>query len=123
MALAQIQSLPTRGPPRGTEPDPRTVVRLRGDQDLSTIPALTVDLARAIALDHADLVVDLGDVQFMDASAVGIIIGARRFLRARGRSLTLRSLSGVARRIVEICDLEDLVERGPSGRPVEDNER
>ena len=122
MALTQIPSLPTRGPPPRTPPDLRAVVRLRGDHDVSTVPTLSVELARAIALSDADLVVDLRDVQFMDASTVGVIIGAREFLRCRGRSLTLRSLSGIARRLIETCDLEDLVERRTSSPPVEHNE-
>jgi len=123
MALTQIPSLPPRRTPPRTQPDPRAVVPLRGDHDLSTVPALSMELAREIALSDADLVLDLRDVQFMGASTVGVIIGAREFLRSRGRSLTLRSPSGVARRVIGVCDLEDLVERGTSSPPVEHDEQ
>ena len=123
MALAQIPSLPTRGPPPPIPVDPRVIVRLRGDQDISTVPALSVELAQAIAINDADLVLDLRDVPFMDASTVGVIIGAREFLRPRGRSLTLRSISGIVRRLIEVCDLDDLVERRPSSHPAESYER
>jgi hypothetical protein len=48
----------------GRNPD-RTVVWLRGEHDVSTVAALSETMARAIALDDADVVVDLSDVQFM----------------------------------------------------------
>ena len=58
----------------------RTVVWLRGEHDVSTVAALSETLARAIALDDADLVVDLSDVQFMGAATVGVIVRARELL-------------------------------------------
>ena len=92
----------------------RTVVWLRGEHDVSTVAALSQTMAGAIALDDGDLVIDLSDVQFMDAATVGVIIRARDFLRLQSRSLALRSPSSCAARILELCDLEDLVEPRPT---------
>ena len=89
------------------------VVWLRGEQDLSTIPALSETIARAIAHDDADLKLDLSEVLFIDAATAGVIVRTREFLRLRGRSLSLRSPSRCARRILELCDLTDLIEPGP----------
>jgi len=114
MTLTQTPLLPTRGPPPRVR---HTVVRLRGEHDTSTVAALSGQLARAMAHDGADLVIDLRHVRFMDASTVGAIIEAREFLRPRGRSLALRSPSGIARRLIELCDLEVLVEHRPCSRP------
>ena len=75
----------------------RTVVWLRGEHDVSTVAALSETMARAIALDDADVVVDLSDVQFMGAATVRVIIRARAFLRLRSRFLVLRSPSECAR--------------------------
>ena len=118
MTLTQIPSLPARGLPPRTHEDLRSVVGLRGDHDMSTVLALSGELSRAIAPDAVDLVVDLRDVQFMDASTVGLLIGARESLRPRGRSLSLRSLSSAAQRVIEVCDLEELVDHRPSSCPV-----
>ena len=93
----------------------RTVVWLQGEHDLSTAAALADTLARAIALDDADLVIDLSEVQFMSAATVGIIVRADALLRAQSRSLALRAPSTCARRVLELCgvageldlDLED----------------
>lgn len=91
----------------------RTVVWLRGEHDISTVAGLSETMARAIALDDADLVVDLSGVQFMDASTIGVVIGARNFLRPRSRSLALRSPSRCARRVLDLCGLAGLVDPGP----------
>ena len=96
----------------GRSPD-RTVVWLRGEHDVSTVAVLSEAMARAIALDDADVVVDLSEVQFMGAATVTVIIRAREFLRLRSRSLVLRSPSECARRILELCGHADLLDPLP----------
>jgi anti-sigma B factor antagonist len=91
----------------------RTTVWLRGEHDASTAGALWDTLARAIALDDADLVVDLSGVQFMGAATVGVIIRVREALGLRSRSLALRSPSTCARRVLDQCGLADLVDPRP----------
>ena len=91
----------------------RTVVWLRGEHDICTVAALSQILARAIALDDGDLVVDLSGVQFMDAATVGVILRARDFLRLQSRSVALRSPSPCAARVLDLCELGDLLEPGP----------
>jgi anti-sigma B factor antagonist len=115
MVLAESSSVTSRrGPVAFPVRDAdRTVVWLRGEHDVSTVAALSQTMARAIALDDGDLVVDLSDVQFMDAATVGVIIRARDFLRLQSRSLALRSPSSCAARILDLCDLADLLEPRP----------
>jgi hypothetical protein len=74
-----------------------TIVWLRGVHDVSTIDAVTEILALAIALDDADLTLDLSRVESMALATVGVIIRSREFLRSRSRSLALRSPSMCAR--------------------------
>jgi anti-anti-sigma factor len=91
----------------------RTVVWLRGEHDVSTVAALSEILARAIALDDADVVVDLSEVQFMGAATVGVIIRAQEFLRLRSRFLVLRSPSERAQGMLEVCGHADLLDPRP----------
>jgi anti-anti-sigma factor len=93
----------------------RTVVWLRGEHDVSTVAALSETMARAIARDDANLVVDLSEVQFMGAATVGVIVRARELLRLRSRSLALRSPSRCARRILDLCGHADLLDPRPVG--------
>jgi anti-sigma B factor antagonist len=95
--------------------DNRTVVVIRGEHDITTVDLLTETMGQAMALDDVDLVIDLSGVEFMDASTVGTLVGARNLLRARARALTLAVPSIPARRILELCDLADLIEAAQTG--------
>jgi anti-anti-sigma factor len=92
----------------------RTAVWLRGEHDLSTTAEVTVALARAIALDDDDLVIDLSEVEFMGAETIGIIIRTRDYLRSRSRDLVLRAPSPLARRVVDLCGLAPLIAPHPT---------
>jgi anti-anti-sigma factor len=85
------------------------VVWVGGEQDVSTVTALSEALARAIAIDQAEVIVDLRAVTFMDAATAGAIVGANELLRARWRDLTVRSPSRSAARLLELCGLTDLL--------------
>ena len=85
----------------------RPVVVLGGEHDSSTVAALAMTLARAIAADDGDLVLDLIGVKFMDAATVGVIVRARAFLGERSRCLTLRSPSTCAARALMLYGVED----------------
>jgi anti-anti-sigma factor len=91
----------------------RTVVWLSGEYDVATLTALAERLATAIALDDADVVVDLTEVQFIDAATVGMLIRARDFLQPRSRHLTLRNPPRRVRRVLEVCGLTGLIDGAP----------
>jgi anti-anti-sigma factor len=83
----------------------QTVVWLEGEHDVATAEELWRILASAIARNDADVVVDLGGVQFMDGVTVGVFVRARTLLRCRSRSLVLRSPSRCARLVLDACGL------------------
>lgn len=80
-----------------------TVVWLEGEHDMFTQVHLCETIARAIATDDADLVVDLSGVDFMGAATVGVIVRARSLLAQRSRSLVLRSPPRWAQRVLDVC--------------------
>jgi stage II sporulation protein AA (anti-sigma F factor antagonist) len=85
------------------------VVRLRGEHDAATAPALARALCRA-ARRHTDLVVDLRAVTFLDAASIDVLVAARDGARADGHTLSLRAPSRAARRVVTLCGLDDMIE-------------
>jgi anti-sigma B factor antagonist len=89
-------------------------VTLRGEDDLSTVAALTGIVARATARDDADLVLDLSRVRFMDAATIGLIVRAGNGLRARSRSFRLRPRPPRARRLFYLCGLAPLLDPVPA---------
>lgn len=87
-----------------------TVFCLDGEHDIATLPLLTDTLARAIAADDSNVVIDLSGVTFMSAATIDEIVRSRDLLRLQSRSLTLRSPSRFARHVLELCGLTDLLE-------------
>jgi anti-sigma B factor antagonist len=98
---------------RGSKPRDRdseyTVVWVRGEHDIATRVSLVAAIARAAQRDEADLLVDLSEVTFMDASIIGALVGSRNRLRVRSQSLQLRAPSPPARRVLDLCGLTDLI--------------
>ena len=103
-------SILRRGPPQIVGAGETRATRMTGEYDVATVGALSAMLSSAIVFEHDDLVVDLSEVSFMDAATIGVIVRANAFLGVHGRSLWLRDPSRCARRILNICDLDALIE-------------
>jgi len=86
------------------------VVQLRGDHDSASVPTLAKTLASALALEKTNLVVDLSEVQFINAASVRVLTAAGEYLSGEGRTFGLRSPSRSARRILDLCGVVGLCE-------------
>ncbi len=99
-----------RLPPRSIAAVTPRVVTMAGEYDVTTISSLSARFSAAIALDGADLVVDLSRVSFLDGATTSVIVRAAGFLGEHGRSLLVRDPSPCARRLLGICELDRLIE-------------
>jgi len=88
----------------------RTVVVLRGEADVVNRPVLCDMLCQQVARQSGDVVIDFGDVTFVDAAAVCVLAMGREILDGQGRKLTFRSLSRLAADVVHRFGLTDLIE-------------
>jgi anti-anti-sigma regulatory factor len=88
------------------------VIWLAGDHDSSTVREVIETLAQVIALDDADVVVDLSGVRSLGAPTMEVLARARDYLRVRSRALTLRSPPACVSGALGRCELADLV--GPT---------
>ncbi len=89
------------------------VMWLLGEHDISTAPGLWADLVAAMAVDDADLVLDLSGLGFLDAAIVGLFVRAQETLRAQSRTLTLRAPTTFARQIFGLCGISSFLEPDP----------
>lgn len=86
-----------------------TVLALRGDLDLATVPLL-----REPALEELErpecktLALDLTGVTFLDSTGLGCWIDLRNDALERGKSLEFESVPPVVRRTVTIAGLAEL---------------
>lgn len=88
----------------------RTILWLEGELDIANNWLLADTMAKAIALDDGDLVVDLSETAFIGGATVDVLLRGRTFLLERERALTLRAPSSCARRVIDLCGLTALVD-------------
>jgi anti-sigma B factor antagonist len=81
------------------------VVRLGGELDLYNAPRVREALSEAASDSPARVVVDLSEVEFMDSSALGVLIEARTRLDNR-RAFLLAGPGLETRRALEISGLD-----------------
>ena len=92
---------------------PATVVALRGEADVATLPAIVDALAGVIADRDGNVIVDLAQTSFMDTAALRAVLKAREVLDGGKRELTLRSPSRIAGRLLAVFELSHLVSPAP----------
>jgi anti-sigma B factor antagonist len=81
-----------------------TVVKLAGELDLYNAAAVRAALEEATAASPQRLVVDLSEVEFIDSTALGVLIEARKKLSNR-RSFLLAAPTLETQRALEISGL------------------
>ena len=79
----------------------QTILRVRGDVDLLTAPTLRAALNAVADHSHADIVLELAGLTFMDASGLGVIADISTRLATSSRVLIVRSAPSMTRRILE----------------------
>ena len=88
------------------------VVRLMGELDHSEAARVRAEVDGLIEDTCARrLVFDLSDLDFMDSSGIGLIIGRYKRLSRRGGSVAVRGSNARIDRIFEMAGLYQLVER------------
>ena len=98
-------SLVTRIEP-GT--DGRTIVVAQGDIDLTTAGILREALGRALEK-PVSVVVDVGDVGFIDSSGLNAFVWGHQLAQKSGGSLRLRRPSPMLCRLLEITALDSIL--------------
>jgi anti-anti-sigma factor len=94
--------------------DGRTVLRLRGGVDQVWAPELGAVLGAVISRGHRNVVLDLAELDFMEATGLGAVTEAAGRLRLKGGKLSIRSPSAMVRRTLIATGLYDLVPPEPS---------
>jgi len=89
--------------------DDATVVALRGEADILTLPVISDVLASVIADHDGPVVIDLAEIAFIDTGSIRSLARAAELLGDRGRELTVRSPSRIAVRMLTLLELSHLI--------------
>ena len=87
----------------------RLTVYLRGELDFASRPMLRRVILRP-SKQHVPVFVDLAQLGFIDAAAIGTLVSARDVLRAGSRDLVLLHASPLLTKILAITGLTDLLD-------------
>jgi len=95
------------------------VVKVFGEVDIETSPALEEQLRSVLDQGHPSLLVDLAGVTFLDSTGLSVLIGGLRRCQDLGGELHLISPRPNVRKVLEVTGLMDTfhVEPGSEGQP------
>jgi anti-sigma B factor antagonist len=77
-----------------------------GEIDYSTSPQLRRTLLDVLDASGPDAVVDLSAVDFIDASGIGVLVGAARLAGSWGGQLIIRNPSRAVRLVLDVLELD-----------------
>ena len=81
---------------------------ISGELDLSTAPSLRA------CIDSVDpnipvLVIDMGDIAFLDSTGLGLLAGTHHSLTSAGRRLEIHAAQGHTRKLLEVTGLDQIL--------------
>ncbi|MEU2611034.1 STAS domain-containing protein [Micromonospora sp. NPDC007271] len=80
---------------------PRVELDITAELDLPRLPEVGTVLDRVLALQPAEVVIDLSECRHLDPAAIGLLLDVERRLARRGGVLTLRDPHPRIRRILD----------------------
>jgi anti-sigma B factor antagonist len=95
--------------------DEVATISVRGDLDDAAIEEVARAIADAVKDARMEMVLDLGDVAFIDSAGLEFIIRAGRHVAKRGGTLRVSNPTAQIRRLLAVCGILDL---DLSARPV-----
>lgn len=93
--------------------DGSPVIEASGEIDVATAPEFAAALDMMIDRELTEITVDMANVTFIDSSGLGTLVAALKRANEINTTLTLRNLSGSARKVFEITGLLETFESGP----------
>ncbi len=100
---------------------------LDGELDLLTAPDLWKSASEVVARlpSRSELVIDLSQLDFLDAAGLGVLVRLRNHLRSKDSALHLDAAPSRVRRVFELTELDGLLRRpgDRSGAATNDSSR
>ncbi|WP_202080809.1 STAS domain-containing protein [Caldalkalibacillus salinus] len=95
---------------RNAQSEGVSVLFLTGEVDVYTAPKLRENLYPLLEETGQQVLLDLKDVNYMDSTGLGIIIGALKLAKSTSSQLTFQNVNERIRRLLDITGLAEIVE-------------
>jgi len=89
------------------------IVHLEGTCDIASAPQLRERLTTLRPPDVRNVILELSDLEFIDSTGLGLILGALRRMREAGGTLRVVGAQGAVLRVLEITDLDKVIPMFP----------
>ena len=89
---------------------PGHVVIHQGDLDFATTPAFEAQCSATLQADPRDMIIDLGEVRFVDSAGLGTLIELKRLASELGTSFCLRDVQPQVHRVIELTGLLNVLD-------------
>jgi|ADurb_Cas_03_Slu_FD_contig_31_2698386_length_648_multi_1_in_0_out_0_1 anti-sigma B factor antagonist len=84
------------------------IIELSGEIDIYNCGEIRKLIDAYIARSITRIIVDMGNVTYIDSSTIGVLLAELKRLRAKGGNLRLIKLSGAPRNVLEMARLDGL---------------
>jgi anti-sigma B factor antagonist len=81
-------------------------VRLEGECDLASAPVLREALRPMVPPEVSEVVIDASQLEFIDSTGLGVILGAHRRLTESGGVLKIAGAKGGVQRVLRVTGLD-----------------
>ncbi len=86
-----------------------TILSVHGEIDMATCPQLRQEIVAQITAGHTHLVIDLGGVEFIDSTGLGVLIGGLKRTRSQGGDLRVSRVGERLEKMFELTGLGDVL--------------
>lgn len=96
---------------------PWPTLRVAGEVDIQSSPALQTHLTRMLDEGHTSIVIDLSEVSFLDSTGLSVLIAGLKRCQGAGGDLRVASPQPNVRRVFEVTGLADVFHLDGPERP------
>jgi len=86
-------------------------VTLRGELDVATAPTLREQIVRLISEGRSTIVFDCANLDFIDSTGLGVLIGARARSLAANGSVALAGVKPALQRLLVVTGIDSLFQQ------------
>jgi anti-sigma B factor antagonist len=95
---------------RKEEREQAFVLVLKGEVDVYTAPKLKEELLPLVEKESHEVIIDLSNVEYMDSTGLGVIIGALKTSKTKQGQFKLRNATARLNRLFKITGLAEVMD-------------